>query len=141
MAPARDVRGGMMLATREFVMDFTALLIFAVMAFALPGMMLLAQTILGPRSRSAIKDKPFECGHEPFMRARGRIPVKFYQIAMLFILFDLEIVFLWPWAVVLADLVRAHGVVGGLATMGVFLGLLTLSFVYAWRKGVLRWES
>ncbi|NUP89891.1 MAG: NADH-quinone oxidoreductase subunit A [Candidatus Sumerlaeia bacterium] len=122
-------------------MDFTAVAIFAVLAFALPGTMLVAQAILGPKVRSNLKDRPFETGHDPFAVARGHIPVKFYQVAMLFIIFDLEIVFLWPWAVVLRRLAAEHGLLGGLLPMAVFLGLLTLSYVYAWRKGVLRWES
>jgi NADH-quinone oxidoreductase subunit A len=117
-------------------MKFTALVIFTIFAFALPGAMLAVQRILGPRVRTNVKDLPFECGFKPYGIARGKIPVKFYQIAMLFIIFDLEIVFLWPWALVLRELGLP-----GLWAMAVFLGLLTLSYVYAWRKGVLRWES
>ncbi len=117
-------------------MDFTALLILAILAFAMPGGMIAAQGILGPKVRTNVKDEPFECGQQPFAIAKGGIPIKFYQIAMLFIIFDLEIVFLWPWAVTLRELGFR-----GLAVMGVFLGLLTLSYIYAWRKGVLRWES
>ena len=123
-------------AAHGIVMDFTALVIFAAFALGIPVSMVAAQRILGPRHRSAVKDEPFECGHSPFEVRRGRMPVKYYQIAMLFIIFDLEIVFLWPWAVVARELGW-----GGLAVIGFFLGLLTLSFVYAWRKGVLNWES
>lgn len=117
-------------------MDFTALAIFALMAFAFPAAMLVAQSVLGPKVSTEVKGVPFECGFAPMGVARGKIPIKFYQIAMLFIIFDLEIVFLWPWALVARDLGWP-----GLAAMGFFLGLLTLSYVYAWRKGVLRWES
>ncbi len=120
-------------------MDFTGLLILALLAFGIPAMMLLAQAILGPKVRSEVKDEPFECGQMPMRVARGGISVKFYQIAMLFLIFDLEIVFLWPWAVALAG---PDGLgIGGLLVMGIFLGLLTLSYLYAWRKGVLEWES
>lgn len=112
----------------------------ALLAVGMPGGMIMAQTILGPKVRSPLKEEPFESGQKTFGIAKGGIPIKFYQIAMLFIIFDLEIVFLWPWAVALRDLVRSVGLVA-LLPMGVFLGLLTLSFVFAWRKGVLKWES
>jgi NADH-quinone oxidoreductase subunit A len=117
-------------------MDFTALIIFAVLAVAMPGTMLAAQGFLGPKVNSKLKSEPFECGQKPFAIAKGHLSIKFYQIAMLFIIFDLELVFLWPWAVSLRELGYP-----GLAVMGVFLGMLTLSYVYAWKKGVLRWES
>ncbi len=78
---------------------------------------------------------PFECGKEPFSLPRGKVPVHFYTIAMLFIVFDVELVFLFPWAVTF----RETGLFG-LAEMTVFMGFVILGFAYAWKKGALEWQ-
>ena len=91
--------------------------------------------LLGPRRSTAEKSSPYECGFEAFEDARMRFDVRYYLIAILFIIFDLEIAFVFPWAVVFGQL----GLVG-LVEMGMFLSLLVLGFVYVWKKGALEWE-
>lgn len=95
---------------------------------------LLLATILGPKAPSQVKSEPFECGERPFALPGGRFPIQFYLIGMLFILFDVELVFLFPWAVVYRQL----GLYGFLEML-VFLGVVVIGFVYAWKKGALDW--
>ena len=90
---------------------------------------------LGPRNLNEKKTTPYECGVPPTGTARERFPVRFYIIAMLFILFDIEVVFLYPWA----RLFRELGVVG-FVEMGLFVLVLLIGLAYAWRKGALEWE-
>lgn len=90
---------------------------------------------LGPKRPNPIKDQPFECGEKPFSLPEGRLPVRFYLVAMLFVLFDVELVFFFPWAVVYRQL----GVFGFIE-MSVFLFFLVLGFLYAWKKGVLEFK-
>lgn len=100
------------------------------------GMLLLAAaSFLGPKSRSAVKAAPFECGSNPVGSARERFAVKFYVVALLFIVFDLETVFFYPWAVQL----RALGWLG-FAEMLIFAGTVVVGLVYALRNGALEWE-
>ncbi len=98
------------------------------------GFLLLAST-LGPKRPSPAKSEPFECGEEPFRLPSGRLSVKFYLVGMLFILFDVELVFLFPWAVVY----RSLGLFGFLE-MFAFLGVVVIGFLYAWKKGALEWQ-
>jgi NADH-quinone oxidoreductase subunit A len=91
--------------------------------------------VLGPRRPDAAKDSPYECGFEAFEDARMQFDVRYYLVAILFILFDLEIAFLFPWAVALGEI----GATGFWAMM-VFLGILVVGFVYEWKKGALDWE-
>jgi len=91
--------------------------------------------ILGPRKPNAEKNSPYECGFPPFEDARVPFDVRFYLVAILFIIFDLETAFLVPWAVVFRDLNWY-----GMGVMGIFLGLLTVGFIYEWKKGGLEWE-
>ena len=90
---------------------------------------------LGPKRPSAEKLAPYECGFEAFEDSRMQFDVRYYLIAILFIAFDLEIAFVFPWAVIFREL----GMIG-LVEMGIFLGLLVLGFVYVWKKGALEWE-
>ena len=90
---------------------------------------------LGPRKPDAAKNSPYECGFEAFEDARMKFDVRYYLVAILFILFDLEIAFLFPWAVALRDI----GMSGVLAMM-LFLAILVVGFVYEWKKGALDWE-
>jgi NADH-quinone oxidoreductase subunit A len=92
-------------------------------------------SVLGPKKPSAVKSEPFECGQVPFALPAGRVSIKFYLTAILFILFDVELVFLYPWAVVY----RALGIVG-LVEMVIFLGVLMVGFFYAWDNGALDWQ-
>ena len=91
--------------------------------------------IVGPNRPDAAKNSPYECGFEAFEDARMKFDVRYYLVAILFIIFDLEIAFLFPWAIVLDKI----GLFGLLA-MGVFLGILVIGFIYEWRKGALEWE-
>jgi NADH-quinone oxidoreductase subunit A len=90
---------------------------------------------LGPRRPGVEKDSPYECGFEPFESARMKFDVRYYLVAILFIIFDLEIAFLFPWAVVLGEIGGF-----GLVAMTIFLGLLVVGFIYEWKKGALEWE-
>ncbi len=90
---------------------------------------------LGPKKKNPVKDQPFETGNIPISLPGERFSVKFYPIAILFVLFDIEIIFLFPWAVVFRNL----GVVGFIS-MTLFIGVLILGLVYAWRKGALQWD-
>lgn len=91
--------------------------------------------MLAPYRPDEAKNSPFECGFEAFEDARMKFDVRYYLVAILFIIFDLEIAFLFPWAIVLADI----GLFGILA-MGIFLGILVIGFIYEWKKGALEWE-
>ena len=91
--------------------------------------------ILGPNRPDAAKNSPYECGFEAFEDARMKIDVRYYLVAILFILFDLEIAFLFPWAVSLHEV----GITGFVAVL-VFLAILVVGFAYEWKKGALTWE-
>ena len=91
--------------------------------------------LLGPRRPDQAKNSPYECGFEAFEDARIKFDVRYYLVAILFILFDLEIAFLFPWAVVVNEI----GLPGFLSMM-LFLGILTIGFIYEWKKGALNWE-
>ena len=91
--------------------------------------------LLGPRKPDQAKNSPYECGFEAFEDARMKFDVRYYLVAILFILFDLEIAFLFPWAVSLSSTGRF-----GLGVMGVFLAILVVGFIYEWKKGALEWD-
>jgi len=115
--------------------EYWPVLLFIGVAAGL-GLVLLAVGLLaGPRRPEAEKLSPYECGFEAFEDARMRFDVRYYLLAILFIIFDLEIAFLFPWAVVFKQI----GIVA-LLEMGTFLLLLLLGFVYCWKKGALEWE-
>jgi NADH-quinone oxidoreductase subunit A len=105
--------------------------IAAVVVFAL----LMVASKVGPKSTNPAKAEPFESGNPPKGDARMRFSVRFYLIAMLFLIFDLEVVFLYPWAIYFRQL----GVFG-LVQMGIFLIILTVGYVYVWKKGALDWD-
>lgn len=106
------------------------------LAALLPIGLSLAATFLGPKRPSLVKGQPFECGSESTGSARERFAVKFYVVALLFIVFDVETVFLYPWAVNF----KALGWFG-FAEMLVFAATLIVALIYIWRKGALNWES
>ena len=95
--------------------------------------------IFGPRRRKAAKDDPYECGAPLLSSARERFSVHFYLVAILFILFDIETVFLIPWAVTSADLHQTSGI-GVLIAVFAFLGVIVFGLIYEWRRGALEWE-
>lgn len=108
-------------------------MLVVVTGFALGTLVL--SSLMGRRRHGAVKDSPYECGMEPIGTARIRFSVSFYMVAMLFILFDIEVVFLFPWAVVFRELK-----VFGFAEMAVFIGILALGLLYVWRRGALDWK-
>ena len=116
--------------------EYLPLLVFLVMILLFGVGMTVAIPLLGPRHPSMAKGLPYECGIVPAETARRRFSVTFYLTAMLFIIFDVEAVFLYPWAV----LVRSTLHVFGLIEMVVFIALLAVALLYVWRKGALEWD-
>ncbi len=104
-------------------------------AGGLAGAMLAMGEFMGPKRLTSVKLEPFECGSTPIGPGRQRFNVKFYLVAMLFIIFDVEVVFLYPWAVIFRDL----GVFG-LVEMACFIFVLAAALVYVWKRGALEWE-
>jgi len=115
--------------------DYLPILLFIVIGIGFGIMPMLAGFVLGPQRPDDEKRSPYECGFEPFDDAQMKFDVRFYLVAILFIIFDLEIAFLFPWAVVLNDI----GMFGLLA-MFLFLAILVVGFIYEWKKGALEWE-
>jgi NADH-quinone oxidoreductase subunit A len=114
-----------------------AVLLAVVLATAVA--MLGLSYLLSPRRRSAIKESTYECGMPVLATARQRFSVKFYLVAILFVLFDIETVFLIPWAVKYRDLLGSMGIFA-LVEMVVFLGVLGIGLLYAWKRGGLEWD-
>jgi NADH-quinone oxidoreductase subunit A len=117
--------------------DYVPILIFAVVAVALSAIAVLMPTLFGPKRPSDVKLAPYESGKLPIGPARRRFPIQYYLFAVLFILFDIEIMFLFPWATVFRDLSPRWL---GLLEAGIFVGILVLGLVYVWKKGGLEWE-
>jgi NADH-quinone oxidoreductase subunit A len=117
--------------------QYFPILLFILVGLVLGGVLLSVGAILSPRRPNAEKLSPYECGFEAFEDARMKFDVRYYLVAILFILFDLEIAFLFPWAVVLGDL-GAWSV--GFWAMMSFLAILTVGFIYEWKRGALDWE-
>jgi NADH-quinone oxidoreductase subunit A len=115
--------------------DFLPIAVLIVLATGFAFLIVAVAHLFGPRRPHPVKGQPYESGIVPYGPGRRRVPVQFYLVAVLFILFDIEIVFLIPWAVVLRDLGLA-----GLAEMGLFVVVLLVGYAYAWRKGALEWE-
>jgi len=114
---------------------YIGIVVMFLLAGTVAGAFVLLASVLGPKKPSKVKSEPFECGEEPFAVPRGNLSVKFYLTAILFILFDVELVFLYPWAVVYRTL---GGL--GLMEMAIFLGVLMVGFFYAWDNGALDWK-
>ena len=115
--------------------EYIGLLVAFILSAGIAGVMIFLTSVLGPKKPSAVKSEPFECGVTAFDQPKKQFSIKFYLIAMLFILFDVEIVWFFPWAVVLRKLGWM-----GIAEMFSFVAVLVLGFVYAWKKGALEWE-
>ncbi|MGH3112839.1 MAG: NADH-quinone oxidoreductase subunit A [Gaiellaceae bacterium] len=115
--------------------EYAGVLLILAIGVVLAGALLGVHLLLGPRRRFESKLEPFECGEQQIVSPRRRYAVKFYLVAILFVLFDIEMVFLIPWAVVY----RKLGVYG-LVEMLVFMALLVLGLAYAWRRGALDWS-
>jgi NADH-quinone oxidoreductase subunit A len=119
-------------------LPYLPILILFVFALFLGGGALVLTHLCGPRLPSPAKNKPFECGFDPVGDARQRISVRYYVVAILFLLFDIEVVFLYPWAVIYRKLIGPGAFI--LIEMGIFIGLLLLGYVYALRKGAFEWD-
>ena len=115
--------------------EYLPTLLFLIVATGIGIALMVIGRFIGPRRPDAQKLSPYECGFEAFEDARMKFDVRYYLVAILFILFDLEIAFLFPWAVALKEI----GAVGFWAAV-VFLGILVVGFVYEWKKGALDWE-
>ncbi|TQV79096.1 NADH-quinone oxidoreductase subunit A [Denitrobaculum tricleocarpae] len=115
--------------------EYLPILMFIGIAVGLAGIMVVASYIVGRQRPDSEKISAYECGFEAFDDARSKFDVRFYLVAILFIIFDLEVAFLFPWAVSLGDI----GLFG-FWSMVIFLGILTIGFIYEWKKGALEWE-
>ncbi len=114
---------------------YLPILVFLGIVAVIASLMVALPVVLAPRKPDAEKLSAYECGFDTFGDARGKFDVRFYLVSILFIIFDLEMAFLFPWAVSL----RTIGVYGFWSMMA-FLGVLTIGFIYEWKKGALEWE-
>ena len=117
--------------------DYMPILIFSVVAIALSAIAVLVPAIFGPKRPNDVKLAPYESGKMPIGPARRRFAIQYYLFAVLFILFDIEVVLLFPWATVFKDLSPRWV---GLIEAGIFVSILVLGLVYVWKKGGLEWE-
>jgi len=120
---------------QELLANYLPILIFLGIAVAIAGIAVTASVIIVPQKPDVEKTSAYECGFEAFTDARHKFDVRFYLVAILFIIFDLEVAFLFPWAISLGQ----TGVYGFWSMM-IFLAILTIGFIYEWRKGALEWE-
>jgi NADH-quinone oxidoreductase subunit A len=121
--------------TTFMLAEYFPILLFLLVGLAIGVALPLGGKLLAPNKPDPEKLSPYECGFEAFEDARMKFDVRYYLVAILFILFDLEIAFLFPWAVVLNDIGLA-----GFISMMIFLAILTVGFIYEWMKGALEWE-
>lgn len=119
----------------DILVEFLPIAIFLGISGVLALVLLVVPLIVAPNNPDPEKLSAYECGFPPFDDARMKFDVRFYLVAILFIIFDLEVTFLFPWAIVLGDI----GPFGFWSMMG-FLGILTVGFIYEWKKGALEWE-
>jgi NADH-quinone oxidoreductase subunit A len=119
-------------------MEYIPVLILMAAGAAVGGGVILLSSLIGPKIPSKLKDSPFECGVPPIGDARHRVSVRFYLVAILFLLFDVEVVFFFPWAVAFRKYLSINAFI--LAEMGVFMGILLVGYYYVLRKGALEWD-
>ncbi len=119
----------------EFLKEYFAIAVFMGLALAIGLALLVAPFLVAPRKPELHKLMAYECGFDPFDDARMKFDVQFYLVAMLFIIFDLEVAFLFPWAAAFRD-----AGVFGFWSMMIFLAVLTVGFLYEWKKGALEWQ-
>ncbi|NWF93623.1 MAG: NADH-quinone oxidoreductase subunit A [Syntrophaceae bacterium] len=117
------------------LIEYLAILIYIAIAIGFALFAVVASHLLGQRKRTALKEAPYECGMTTVGSSFRRIPIKYYIIAMLFLLFDIEVVFLYPWAVVFKQM-KSFAFI----SMAVFIGILLIAYIYIWKKGALEWE-
>jgi NADH-quinone oxidoreductase subunit A len=123
------------MASQDLLLNYLPILIFMGIACVISIAMILGSLLLGKQNPDSEKNSAYECGFDAFQDARNKFDVRFYLVCLLFIIFDLEIAFLFPWAISLGDI----GVFG-FWSMVTFLGVLTVGFIYEWKKGALDWE-
>ena len=123
------------MASNEFLLEYLPILVFIVIAGGISLAMILGSLLAGVKKPDAEKLSAYECGFDAFSNARSKFDVRFYLVTLLFIIFDLEIAFLFPWAITLG-----HIGAFGFWSMMIFLGVLTVGFIYEWKKGGLDWE-
>ena len=119
----------------DFLQDYLSIILFLIIALSLSVAFIVINFILSPKKPDPEKLSAYECGFEPFNDSRMEFDVRFYLVAILFIIFDLEIAFLFPWAISLGNI----GLLG-FCSMMIFLFILTVGFIYEWKKGALDWE-
>ena len=115
--------------------NYLPILIFLSVTTVMGAAFIILGKLLGPSRPDAEKNSPYECGFEAFEDSRMKFDVRYYLVAILFIIFDLEIAFLFPWAVAL-DSIGTFGLIA----MAIFLGVLVIGFIYEWKKGALEWD-
>lgn len=123
------------MASLDFLSEYFPILIFMVIAAVISGGAYVASLLAARQKPDAEKLSAYECGFEAFDDARNKFDVRFYLVAILFIIFDLEVAFLFPWAISLGEI----GIFG-FWSMVIFLSVLTVGFIYEWKKGALDWE-
>lgn len=119
-------------------MSYIPVLIMMAIGLGLGSVILLASYLIGPKLPNKRKNEPFECGMPPLGDARQRFSVRFYLVAILFLLFDVEVIFFFPWAVVFRDYLAINSFI--LIEMAVFIGILLVGYYYVLRKGALEWD-
>ncbi|XVN43225.1 MAG: NADH-quinone oxidoreductase subunit A [Candidatus Rickettsia vulgarisii] len=124
-----------MLGTSNLLQEYLPIAIFFGIAFVLSLLIITLPRLLGPKKYNKGKLESYECGFEPFGDARSKFDIRFYLVAILFIIFDLEVTFLMPWAITLGKIGKL-----GFFSMMFFLFVLTIGFIYEWKKGALDWE-
>jgi NADH-quinone oxidoreductase subunit A len=117
------------------LLKFLIVLLMFLIVGIIVGTILFLASVLGPKKMNPAKAKPFECGHLSIIRPEGRIAVRFFVVALLFVIFDIEIFYLYPWAVVFKEL----GFLGFIEML-IFLLILVAGFIYLWKRGALEWE-
>ena len=122
----------------EYLTKYFPVILFIFVALAFGVVTLLLCYLVQPKYPEPERLSAYECGSEPFSDARMPFPVRYYIFAMLFVIFDIEVIFLYPWAVVFNDINKVSII--GLVEMMIFIALFLVAYVYAWRKGVLEWD-
>lgn len=123
------------MASQEFLLEYLPILIFIGIASVVSVAMIAGSLLFGKQNPDPEKNSAYECGFDAFADTSGKFDVRFYLVCLLFIIFDLEIAFLFPWAITLGEIGMF-----GFWSMVVFLGVLTIGFIYEWQKGALDWE-
>ena len=119
----------------SILVDYLPILIFMTLSGIVVAVLALPPILFAPKNPDKEKLSQYECGFEPFDDARTKFDIRFYLVAILFIIFDLEVAFLFPWALVFGDIGLS-----GFVSMMIFLGVLTVGFIYEWKKGALEWD-